>query len=173
MSAGSATSRLFVAVLPPARVLDRLEALERSVGDGARWTTRAQWHVTLHFLGQADEVASSRALATVSAEPATVMLGPTTSMLGAHVHVVTAEGLAALAAVVGAAMAGIGQPPEDRPFRGHLTLARARRGQRARFAVQPFDERFVADEVVLLRSRTLAEGARYERVASQRLAASG
>jgi 2'-5' RNA ligase len=160
---------LFVAVVPPAPVLDRLDALDRPAVDGVRWTTRDQWHVTLHFLGQAEEAPAAAALAGVAAEATAVVLGPWVELLGRHVVVVPAAGLSGLAAVVTAAFAGIGRPPEDRPFRGHLTLARVRRGSRFRPARQPFDERFVAEELVLLRSRTLADGARYEPVASRAL----
>jgi RNA 2',3'-cyclic 3'-phosphodiesterase len=58
-------ARLFVAVWPPAEVLDRLEALPRVELAGCRWTIRAQWHVTLRFLGEADPDVAAEALATL------------------------------------------------------------------------------------------------------------
>jgi 2'-5' RNA ligase len=85
------------------------------------------------------------------------------------VVVVPAAGLEGLAATVSAAFAEIGRPAEDRPFRGHLTLARVRRGSRFRPARQTFTARFDAAELVLMRSHTLADGARYDVVASRAL----
>ncbi|NIR41602.1 MAG: RNA 2',3'-cyclic phosphodiesterase, partial [Actinobacteria bacterium] len=46
--------RLFVAVWPPPSVVDLLARLPRREEPGVRWTTEAQWHVTLRFLGRAD-----------------------------------------------------------------------------------------------------------------------
>jgi LigT like Phosphoesterase len=51
------TMRLFVAIAPPAAVLDELDALVeplRSSRQDLRWTNREAWHVTLAFLGQGD-----------------------------------------------------------------------------------------------------------------------
>jgi 2'-5' RNA ligase len=49
--------RLFVAIAPPAGVLDALDAraapLRTARGD-LRWTSREAWHVTLAFLGEVD-----------------------------------------------------------------------------------------------------------------------
>ena len=46
--------RLFVAVIPPASVLDLLETIPREPHPDVRYTTRDQWHITLRFLGDAD-----------------------------------------------------------------------------------------------------------------------
>ena len=57
--------RLFVAIAPPAAVLDDLDALAAPLRTGRqdlRWTSREAWHVTLAFLGQVDEVAAARLL---------------------------------------------------------------------------------------------------------------
>ncbi len=55
--------RLFVAIAPPAAVLDELDALLEPLrerrGD-LRWTSREAWHVTLAFLGQVDERTAAR-----------------------------------------------------------------------------------------------------------------
>jgi 2'-5' RNA ligase len=124
--------RLFVAVTPPDEVLSLVDALPRPRVVGVRWTTRAQWHVTMRFLGRVDDalvddVAS--ALRTVRVPHATVAsLGPATARFGQRVLQVPVEGLDALAARVVEATAPFGEPPEDRPFRGHLTLARVGRG---------------------------------------------
>src|ERR1700744_2681137 len=57
--------RLFVAIAPPPAVLDELDVRAGSFRAGRpdlRWTSREAWHVTLAFLGQADEEAASRLL---------------------------------------------------------------------------------------------------------------
>ncbi|MEA2686121.1 MAG: hypothetical protein QOE93_1316, partial [Actinomycetota bacterium] len=51
-------ARLFVAVWPPAPLLDAVAALDRPAVPGLRWTGREQWHVTLRFLGAVEDVAA-------------------------------------------------------------------------------------------------------------------
>ena len=55
--------RLFVAIAPPAAVLDELDARVgplRARQEDLRWTNREAWHVTLAFLGQVDQPAVAR-----------------------------------------------------------------------------------------------------------------
>ena len=62
---GGELMRLFVAIAPPAAVLDELDALAAPLRAGRqdlRWTDREAWHVTLAFLGQVDESAATRLL---------------------------------------------------------------------------------------------------------------
>jgi 2'-5' RNA ligase len=124
--------RLFVAVTPPDDVLSLVGALSRQGVVGIRWTTRAQWHVTLRFLGRVDDALVDDvvgALRSVAVPPGTVAsLGPATARCGQRVLQVPVAGLEVLAARVEAATASFGEPPDDRPFRGHLTLARVGRG---------------------------------------------
>src|SRR5918994_984185 len=50
--------RVFVAVEPPADVVDDLDAFldaRRDAGDGLRWTPPSQWHLTLAFMAAAPE----------------------------------------------------------------------------------------------------------------------
>jgi len=55
--------------------------------------------------------------------------------------------------------------PEKRPFWPHVTLARVRKGERARrLDVEPPADEFVASEVTLYRSHLSPKGARYEAV---------
>ncbi len=130
--------RLFVAVWPPAEVLDAIEALERPRLAGLRWTTRDQWHVTLRFFGRIDEVAPVRAaLSRVTLPgdpeapgPPVAVAGPATRRLGSSILALPVAGLEGLAASVVAATATLGEPPPGRPFSGHLTLAREGRGRR-------------------------------------------
>jgi len=159
---------LFVAVWPPAEVLDRIEALDRPGADGVRWTRRDQWHVTLRFLGEADEAASADALARVVGDRTEAVVGPRVERLGRGVLHLPVVGLDEVATAVIAATAGVGQPPEDRPFRGHLTLARVKRRPPRGYVGTPFSARFAVDEVCLVRS---ADGA-YDTISRRQLSGS-
>jgi 2'-5' RNA ligase len=124
--------RLFVAVTPPADILSLVDGLARPGVVGVRWTTRAQWHVTLRFLGRVDDALVDDvvgALRSVEVPTGTIAsLGPATARFGQRVLQVPVDGLDVLAARVEEATASFGEPPEDRAFRGHLTLARVGRG---------------------------------------------
>ncbi|MDP9386758.1 MAG: hypothetical protein M3Q48_02235, partial [Actinomycetota bacterium] len=89
--------RLFVAVWPPADVVDGLAALPRPEVPGLRWTAPEQWHVTLRFLGEVDLAAARRAFAATDITGAAVAeLGPATGRFGRrvlHVPVAGLEGL--------------------------------------------------------------------------------
>jgi 2'-5' RNA ligase len=61
-----ARARLFVAVWPPAGVVETLQALERPDIPRLRWTTPEQWHVTLRFLGSFEIEPVMEALAATS-----------------------------------------------------------------------------------------------------------
>jgi 2'-5' RNA ligase len=164
--------RLFVAVWPSSEVADLLAGLDRPVVEGVRWTTPDQWHVTLRFLGSVESADPAvAALATLSGAPGAVATidGPPVR-LGREVLALPVDGLSELAALVADAFGGIGRPPEHRPFRGHLTLARgravrtlsaSRRLQRASFTVRALS---------LVESHLGPAGARYETVAAVELA---
>ena len=65
------TKRLFLALTPPEPVRAEVAALASPL-DGARWTRRAQLHITLRFLGSVAEdtiEAMSRRLAAIRVEP--------------------------------------------------------------------------------------------------------
>jgi 2'-5' RNA ligase len=56
----------------------------------------------------------------------------------------------------------VGTPPDDRPFRGHITLARARRGVNLRpFSGVAFHAAWSVDEVTLVASDTRPDRAHY------------
>jgi 2'-5' RNA ligase len=82
--------------------------------------------------------------------------------LGATVLCLPVGGLDALAGAVVAATADLGQPPEDRPFRGHLTVARARRGGLRGLPRLALAARWPVTELTLVASTLGREGARYE-----------
>ena len=154
--------RLFVAVWPSEEVGEALARLPRPEAPGLRWTRPDQWHVTLRFLGESDPDEAAGALADLAAQSAVAELGPATRLLGKRIVVVPVDGLDDLAGTVVAATAGLGEPPEDRPFTGHLTLARARGPVPPGTGGTPITGGFPVGEVSLVRSRTLPEGAVYE-----------
>lgn len=165
--------RLFVAVWPPEEVLDRLAALARPEVEGLRWTRRDQWHVTLRFLGQVSDAGPVvEALAGAALPAADAVLGPALDRFGQRILHVPVAGLDGLAAGVVSATASLGQPPDDRSFHGHITLARV--ADRARVDLRPLTARAVeaewrVDAVCLVESRLSPKGARYEVVERFRL----
>ena len=162
----TAIVRLFVAVALPADVLATVARLDRPDVPGVRWTTADQWHVTLRFLGEVEDPGPvAAALDSAPLAPTRASLGPRVATLGRGVLMVPVAGLDALAGTVVTATADVGKPPDDRPFRGHLTLARARRGASVRgLAGAAVAASFVVEDVRLVRSRLGPGGARYEDV---------
>ncbi|HEX6420307.1 MAG TPA: 2'-5' RNA ligase family protein [Acidimicrobiales bacterium] len=155
--------RLFVAVRPPEDVLDALAALRRPGRPGVRWTTRPQWHVTLRFLGEVDDAGPVvAALDAAPLAPCTAVAGPAVARLGRSVVMVPVAGVEALAAAVTAATADLGVPPAARPFDGHVTIARVRRGSLRDLVGEPIDLRFRVTDVRLVRSRPGPDGQRYD-----------
>ena len=159
--------RLFVAVWPSEEVLDAVAALPRPDVAGLRWTTRDQWHVTLRFLGSVEEDDLADAVAAVrsiTAPAVDVELGPSVGRFGTRILHVPSHGLDEVAAATVAATADAGERPEPRPFRGHLTLARSRRGDTdlGPLAGTPISGRWHAGDITLVRSHLGGAGARYE-----------
>jgi 2'-5' RNA ligase len=159
--------RLFVAVWPPPDVLDVLRGLARPTVEGLRWTTEDQWHVTLKFLGDAEVAAASESLADVDAARTTAVMGPATARFGNGLLQVPVSGLDDVAAAVAASFG-----PDDRPFRGHLTLGRSRQRRRAdlrRLCGVPLAAQWPVEEITLVASQLHPGGARYEIVARRPL----
>lgn len=162
--------RLFVAVWPPADVLEAVRRLERADVAGVRWTGEHQWHVTLRFMGSVDDQVVPEvvaALDSVAGAPAPVVMGPETACFGRGVLHVPVEGLAELAPRVVEVTAPFGEPPEPRPFRGHLTLARSgnprsRGPDLRRLAGAACVGEWTVTELTLVRSRPHRDGVRYE-----------
>ncbi len=164
--------RLFVAVWPPHEVTDTIAALDRPAVPGVRWTTQDQWHVTLRFLGAvADDLAGPLGEALPGGPAPEAVAGPATARLGRSILVVPVAGLDDLAAAVVAATGAIVAVTEQRPFRGHLTLARAAKGAsipRSLVGV-PAAGRWRVGRVSLVQSHTHPAGARYAEVAGRTL----
>ena len=160
-------ARLFVAVWPPEEIVERLAGLDRPDVVGLRWTDRRQWHVTLRFLGRADAGETRRALEglAVSGAPVEAVVGPRVERFGAQVLHVPVSGLDGVAAAAVAATGEVGEPPEDRRFAGHVTLARV--AKRAHVDLrglvgQEITGTWPVSEVSLVRSRPSSSGATYE-----------
>jgi RNA 2',3'-cyclic 3'-phosphodiesterase len=158
--------RLFVAVWLPDDVLELIAALPRPEVEGLRWTSRDQWHVTLRFFGSVELDEAVAALRAVSEPATTASLGPETGRFGKRVLQVPVEGLDAVATAVVRATKKVGKAPEPRPFKGHLTLARARNRRRGvdlrPLAGSPVSASWPVTEVCLVESRLHPKGANYE-----------
>jgi 2'-5' RNA ligase len=138
------------------------------------------WHLSLHFLGEVDEVAADRVVREVDAAERGLSFTIRFGSLGAFPRprratvlwlglAGGAADLARLAAVVGEAVEAAGLPPEDRPFRSHLTLSRLRPDQDVTAvldAVPPVGLAMAVERVVLYRSYLGPGGARYEEIES-------
>jgi 2'-5' RNA ligase len=178
--------RLFIAVQPPSVVLDEVErsvgALREQAGPGPtanlRWATREKHHVTLRFLGEVPEEVLPEVTASVDAAPLApteAELGPAFVRLGRQVLCLPVRGLDDLATAVVAATSALGKPPEPRPFRGHLTVARVQGkggGSIHQQLLRPAArQRWLVDEVQVIRSHVGGAGARYEALHVCRLSA--
>lgn len=182
--------RLFIAVPIPGPARAAVEALVAVVRAAAepgvrdvRWVRMDGLHVTIRFLGptldeqvagiiEAIDAAAARTapfevlLRGAGAFPSTAR--PRALWLGVDDG---AAELAALAAAIGDGLASRGWPPTDRPFRAHLTLARAdgvragpRVAGRLQAAAGELRERFEAGSVALFETRSGDGPARYDAV---------
>ena len=147
--------RLFVAVWPPDDVVRELAAMPRPEVDGLRWTKPERLHLTLRFLGQCGEDEAAGSLSQVGFAPVTVKLGPALQRLGRGVVMLPASGVDGLARSVTDATSHIGQPPPNRRFTGHMTVARFRRDPPSGLwppqDLPTFDASFTASEMALVR----------------------
>lgn len=160
-------SRLFYAVVPPESVTRAVCALQGSSTGGQRfrWEPQENLHVTLRFLGDCDENQARVALASLSGKASSCKLtvGPGTSKFGNSILYIPVSGADELAATVVDGTRHIGKPPDNRPFVGHLTLARAQRGGWNPKITEELCTTFTASKVSLFRSEqgTRGSGPRY------------
>lgn len=173
----TAAVRLFLAVDLPPGVARGVAGLPRPADRSVRWTSARQWHVTIRFLGELDGAALEGpdglvaalgrvpgAVADAGGLPVTAVMGPASTWFpGRRVLQVPVAGLEVLARCTGEATSRWGAAP-DQPFRGHLTLARARGQARgpAALAGVAVEARWGVSEVVLYRSIAAPGGHRYE-----------
>ncbi len=157
-------SRLFVAVWPPASLVARIgAALNRVDAPGVRWVPPERLHVTLRFLGEADEAAAASALARLRAPAVEAVLGPRAGRLGHDAVVLPVDGLDALARAVDAVLVGVGEARERR-FLGHLTVARLRARGACGVVDAPVPGRWTVAAVDLVASEQGPDGLRYRTV---------
>jgi 2'-5' RNA ligase len=188
--------RLFIAVDLPretraaCRELIAAVSGSRSVGTAAgrlRWTRPANLHLTLRFLGDMERtrIASIDAAirsAVTATLPFTVTLGGVGVFPGSGtpraLWLGISRGREELAAIVGALdaeLASIGIAAATAPYRPHLTIARAGRGENAaaraaatalRAATSDWQATFGVDRIRLYRSHLGDGPPRYETLAS-------
>ena len=173
--------RLFIGIALPAEVSARISAFSSTLPPlpaALRWTSPAQWHITLQFLGgtSGTQYASvTQRLAEIASPPVSVSIEGAGFFNRAgifYLAVVVSPELLALHQQIAAAMHECGFPPEDRPYSPHITLARGRnRPSPAAFAPlqaalrntpAPSFGGFTAREFLLYESFTDPAGSRYE-----------
>jgi len=187
--------RLFVAVPLADAARDAIRGIVEPIragepdGRGVRWVRLDGLHVTLRFLGptEDDRVAALEAAVREAAsggEPFEITIGgagvfppvgrPRALWLGIRDG---AERLGELAARLDERLVAAGWPGDDRPFRAHLTLARAdgvragpATGAALRMAAEDLAVSSVVDRLVLFESVTGGGPARYVPRAEARLA---
>jgi 2'-5' RNA ligase len=170
--------RLFVAVWLPDEVIELISGIERPELPALRWTVRPQWHVTLRFLGEVDEVyLVSDALGLLAGSGTEhAVLGPSTAWFpGRRVLQLPVSGLENLSERVNRAISGLdlrrrsAKGTEER-FRGHLTIARVRgRGrvdaaQAVRLAGTPVSAEWTVASLSLVSSSLKPDGPVYSEV---------
>ena len=174
--------RLFVAVVPPEEALAHLaNAVERvrPLEPALRWAEPQRWHLTLAFLGEVGEEVlpelSERLARAAARHPAHRLALEGAGRFGQRVLWVgvgrDAGLLPPLAASVAAAARRCGIAMEERPYRPHVTVARARERTRPDLrplvtALAPYaGPPFPVDRIVLVRSH-LGPRPSYDDVAS-------
>src|SRR5688572_4061106 len=189
-SADQRKLRAFIALKTPSDWDEKLGELQRDLkskfaSSAFRWVKPAQIHITLRFFGwltinQLEEL--NRTLrAIASAQPPFVL---NCSGLGCFPNArrprVLWAGLvgdltqaSALQVAILKATAHLGEPPEDRPFKPHLTLARLKEPDRSQIgdldqAIKrgfQIDQPLRVDHLLLMQSHLSPQGSEYETLA--------
>jgi 2'-5' RNA ligase len=127
--------RLFVAIDLPATVKEAVEGIAGRDLPGARWVPRKQLHLTLRFIGEADDAmfqAIKKALRRVSGVSFPLILKEVGHFPpGRHPRVLwvgmeESGPLRELQQEIELALIGAGIPPDERRFSPHITVARLR-----------------------------------------------
>lgn len=175
--------RTFVAVDVPhsaRRALAEGIAPLRSRDQALRWIPPENWHLTLAFLGQTPVGARLRARIALQAVARTT--GPFPLLLDGRLGrfgdrvlwagiASTDDELRGLATAVRDALASVGVTTDDRPFRAHLTVARARRNHKvprvsASLTMPAQHVRWTVRRIALMASQQGPDGSRYRSVAT-------
>lgn len=169
--------RLFVACVPPPRIRQSLLNIMGGL-EGARWQTDDQLHLTLRFIGDVDGATAERIaekLSTVRGRAFDIALqgvGLFERRGKAHTlwaGITPTEAVSTLHRKVDRALVAIGQPPEHRAYRPHITLARL---SQPVDALGPFlqthgdlrSSPFAVDHLALFESLPSSQGRTYNRV---------
>ncbi len=128
--------RLFAALPLSAEAIERLMRLRLRLsapGDGLRWSTPEQWHITLQFYGEIEQSTATclahalAHLAHASAPKLTIgTLGRFAAKGILFAEVEATPELQSLHDLLTESSASCGFVPERRPFRPHITLARSK-----------------------------------------------
>lgn len=162
-----AMSRLFLAVWPPADIIEMLTELPRKDQQGVRFVAPENWHATLRFLGEADIDDVCEAMNRAELPAAVARVGPAIDMLGTHSAMAPVNGLDELSAAAVEATSGLGSLDPRPTFNGHITVARVKRGAIVRKVVGMLCQaEFAVDEIALIESRLHPDGARYVTIAT-------
>lgn len=173
--------RLFLALVPPPEVLDEIDRVLEPHRPGwpkLRWLPRANWHITLTFLGEVDEACVDRLIPRLDRAarrhpPFPLSFGGAgTFPRHTRARVLWADlrgdrrALERLAAATTAAARRAGVPPDrHKRFSPHLSLARSKAPADLRALVAslaPFEgSTWTADTIHLVRSH-LGRAVRYE-----------
>lgn len=171
---GSEAMRLFVAIEIPETVRAEIQAVAPQPGPGLRVVKSEHWHLTLHFLGEADLDAVTAALVGLSFKPFELRLAGAGQFRARDESVLWLRvqpscELIELHAEIGRRLTeGIGYRPESRPYHPHLTVAR-RRMRHAGNEVDGFladaknwqSSPFLVADVVLFQSELTPQGPKY------------
>ncbi len=144
-------SRCFVALRPPPDVVDVIGDLSADEIEGLRWTRREELHVTLRFFPEVDAAALVEAVGAVRHEAVDVVAGPAIEAMFGHVVALPVRGADDLAGAVTSATVHL--LDVDRPFHGHLTVGRFRKGRRPAFTARPCEVAWRATSFAVVESR--------------------
>jgi 2'-5' RNA ligase len=170
-------TRVFVAVPLDEETRHRLAQLVRArvaIMPG-RPVPPENWHLTLRFLGELDDVGLDRLRAALDDADLGAAFQVRWGTLGAFPRSSRAgvlwiglegdlDALHAMSDRVDEALEGAGHPPEDRPFRPHLTISRMRPEEDVRSVIAddaPLGVPTRVDRVAVFESRLGRGGAKY------------
>lgn len=176
--------RLFTAIDPPDAIREQLESIQEANELPARWTAPDQFHVTIRFIGDADEEQAQKyqasldslTLSSVKCQPYGLDVlpsrrSPRVLTLGLE----RTDTLMALYESVSSALEAEGLAPEDRSYKPHVTIGRLNDVQRE--AVHEFLRShedatfptFHVDRLVLYESTLTPDGAIHEPLSTYEL----
>ncbi|HEX9713135.1 MAG TPA: RNA 2',3'-cyclic phosphodiesterase [Actinomycetota bacterium] len=174
--------RLFVALGLLPEVKDELARIAGALAPfvpGALWVPRDNYHLTLAFLGwvadeRVPEISDALRQGVAELREGSARLDDLGAFPSERRARVVWVGLAdpegvveAMAGAVHESMAGIGSPPEERPFRAHVTLARSKTPGLVAFPedAAPAPLAVPVGRVTLFRSHLRRPAPRYEALA--------